>query len=147
MKPPLPPAEPEIPAELSLPPVLAHEVPGLGAIAPGQRISSGPASQGVVAAVSAQPVVARATVQLVLAGAGVQRVVAGTAREPRLLELTLQPVCFAQATQVEVDQLRLRAGVFRQLAADYKAVGLETQRVAFFDFAHEIQVGFQCEGR
>lgn len=48
MKPPLPPAEPEIPADLSLPPVLAHEVPGLGAIAPGQLVELTDGSQVLV---------------------------------------------------------------------------------------------------
>ena len=31
----------------------------------------------------------------------------------RLFELALQTICFTQAAQVEVDQLRLRAGVIR----------------------------------
>ena len=36
----------------------------------------------------------------------------------RLLKLALQAICFTQAAQVEVDQLRLRAGVIRQLALE-----------------------------
>lgn len=48
MKPSPPPAEPEIPADLSLPPMLAHEVPGLGAIAPGQLVELTDGSQVLV---------------------------------------------------------------------------------------------------
>jgi hypothetical protein len=52
MKPAPPPAEPEIPAELSLPPVLAHEVPGLSAVAPGQLVELADGEQLLVMSVS-----------------------------------------------------------------------------------------------
>jgi len=48
MKPSPPPAEPEIPADLSLPPLLAHEVSGLAAVAPGQLVELTDGAQVVV---------------------------------------------------------------------------------------------------
>lgn len=61
MKPSPPPAEPEIPADLTLPPLLAHEVPGLAAIAPGQLVELTDGSQVLVMSLATSETGANAT--------------------------------------------------------------------------------------